>query len=333
MPIVDSQKVYKDLEQKKFSPVYLFFGDEPYLLDQIPDRFKYSVLDESTYDFNFSLFHAKDADVNSVKDTVETLPVMAPYRLCILRDAHELKENEWNELSGLITNPVESTVFVLISDKLDKRKKSVKQVLDSAVCAEFKKPYENQVPQWINYLGETYDLKITQPAIHRLHRLVGNNLTELGHQIEKIKNFIGERNVVEIDDVNQVVSNSKEESVFDFTKAVGKKDKVTALEQLVRLLDQGQNEIGIVSLLARHFRVLLTVRSGMDQNMGGAKLASLAQVPVYFIDEYCDQAKVWPVKKIEEALVLLNETDKALKTSPLSSHIWLENLVLKSTAL
>lgn len=333
MALVDSQKIYKDLDQKKFSPVYLFFGDEPYLLDQIPDRFKYGVLDENSFDFNYSQFYAKDSDIQTIKDTVETLPVMAPYRLCILKDAHNLKDSDWNDLSSLFTNPVESTILVLISDKLDKRKKSVKQILDTAVCSEFKKPYENQIPQWINYLAQNVDLKFSQPAIHRLHRLVGNNLSELSHQIEKIKNYVGHQTQVEIDDVNQVVSNSKEESVFDFTKAIGKKDKVGALEQLVRLLDQGQNEVGIVSLLARHMRVLLTVRAGLDNGIGGGKLASLAQVPAYFIDEYCDQARVWPIKKIEDALVLLNETDKALKTSPLSSHIWLENLVLKACAL
>ena len=79
--------------------------------------------------------------------------------------------------------------------------------------------------------------------------------------------------------------------------------------------------------------MLLTVRSGLDQGFGGAKLASLAQVPTYFIESYCDQAKHWPMRKLEDALVVLQETDKALKSSPVSSHIWLENMVLKSCSL
>ncbi|MBC7456675.1 MAG: DNA polymerase III subunit delta, partial [Bdellovibrionaceae bacterium] len=195
------------------------------------------------------------------------------------------------------------------------------------------KPYDNQVPQWINYLAQNYELKFSQDAIHRLHRLVGNNLSELNNQIEKIKNYVGDRSVVDVADVNSVVSNSREESVFDFTKAIGKKDRISALEQLVQLIDQGQNEIGIVALLARHMRILLTVRSGLDQGIGGAKLASVAQVPAYFIEGYCDQARHWPVRKIEEALVVLSDTDKALKSSPISSHIWLENMVLKSCSL
>ena len=333
MAEVNHQKIYKDLEDKKLSPLYFCFGDEPYLLNQIPDRFKYAVLDENSFDFNYSLFYAGSSDINTIKDAVETLPIMTMSRLVILKNAQDLKDSEWNELESLFSNPVSSTVFVLMADKVDKRKKGIKLLLDKAVSAEFKKPYDNQVPQWINYLAQNYELSFAPPAIHRLHRLVGNNLTELAHQIEKIKNYVGAKKQVDLTDVNDVVSHSKEESVFDFTRAVGMKDRVMALEQLVSLFDQGENEVAIVAMLARHMRILLTVRSGMDQGLGGPKLASLAQVPAYFIESYCDQARGWSVKKIEEAIVILSDTDKALKSSPLSSHIWLENLVLKSCSL
>lgn len=333
MPVVDSQLIYKDLESKKIKPIYFFYGDEPYLIDQIPSRFKQSVLDESTYDFNYSLFYAGDADIQIIKDTIETLPVMTMQRLVIVKNCQQFNEKEWQDLQSVISNPVESTVLVMMADKIDKRKKGIKLLMDHAVTSEFKKPYENQVPQWINYIAQGFELKFTQEATHRIHRLVGNNLSEISHQIEKIKNFVGDKSTVDLDDVNNVVSSSREESVFDFTKAIGKKDRVTALEQLVQLIDQGQSEIGIVSLLARHMRILLTVRSGLDNGIGGTKLASIAQVPTYFIEGYCDQAKVWPVKKIEEAMVILSDTDRALKSSPISSHIWLENMVLKSCSL
>lgn len=333
MAIIDQQKLYKDLESKKFQSIYFLFGDEPYLLNQCVDRFKYAVLDENTFDFNYSLFYSNDADITTVKDTVETLPVFTSHRLIILKNAHELKDSELIQLEPILENPVESSVFVIFAEKVDKRKKAIKILLDKAVCVEFKKPYDNQVPQWISHLAQNLGMNITVDAIHRLHRLVGNNLSELNNQLQKIHQFLGVKTAIELADVNAVVSFSREENIFDFTRAIGQKDRVKALEQLVSLLDQGQNEVGIVHLLSRHVRMLLTVRSGMDQGLGGAKLASLAQVPSYFIESYCDQARLWPIRKLENALIVLHETDKALKSSPVSSHIWLENMVLKSCSL
>ena len=246
---------------------------------------------------------------------------------------HELKENELVQLEPILENPVQSSVFVVFGDKVDKRKKAIKILLEKAVCVEFKKPYENELPQWISHLAKDLGLKISAEAIHRIHRLVGNNLSELDNQLRKIQLYLGERSNIELADVNAVVSFSREENIFDFTKAIGQKDRVKALEQLVSLLDQGQNETGIVHLLSRHVRMLLAVRAGMDQGIGGAKLASLVQVPSYFIESYCDQARSWSLRKLEDTLMILQDTDKALKSSPVSSHIWLENMVLKSCSL
>jgi DNA polymerase-3 subunit delta len=330
----DHQKFYKELESKKFKPVYFLYGDEPYLLNPCVNRFKFSVLDESAIDFNYSLFYAKEADPAQIIDVVETLPVFSSRRLVIVKNIQDFKDSEFQELESLLKNPVDSTVLVIFADKFDKRKKNFKTLVDHSVSVEFKKPYENQYPQWILHMVREVNLNINNDAIHRLHRLVGNNLSELENQIHKIAEYIGgAKKTIELSDVNAVITVTREENIFDFTKALGHKDRAKALEQLVNLLDQGQPEILIVRWVSEHMRKLLTVRAGMDQGFGGTKLANMCNIVPYFIESYCDQARFWTVKQIEEALVVLHETDKALKSSPISSHIWLENLVLKSCSL
>lgn len=330
MALIDAQKFYRDLEKGELSPLYFIFGEEPYLLNQSVDRFKFAVLTEGAIDFNYSLFYASDAEVSSVRDAVETLPMMAPKRLVILKEAQELTDREWAELETLFTAPVDSTVFVILAARVDKRKKQIRLLLEAADCVEFKKPYDNQIPGWVKYIAGSLGLEISEDAILLLAKLVGSHLSEIEAELKKLANFVGDRKRIEVGDVAQAVSRSKEESVFDFTRAIGESDRVRALEHLVHLLDQGQSEIGIVSLLARHVRLLLTVKRGLEQGLSGSKLAHAAQVPPYFLDTYVMQSRLWTVKKLEQTLVVLAETDKALKSSPLSSHIWLENLVLKT---
>lgn len=330
MAVIDAQKFYRDLEKGQLAPLYFLFGEEPYLLNQSVDRFKFAVLNEGAIDFNYSLFYASDADVGVVRDAVETLPMMAARRLVILKESQELTDKEWAELEPLIENAVDSTVFVLLASRVDKRKKFIRSLLDKAECVEFKKPYENQIPSWINYIAQSLGLTISNEAIHLLHKLAGHHLTEIEGELKKLGEYVEGQRRIEVADVAAVVSRSKEENVFDFTKAIGENDRVKALEHLVHLLDQGQNEIGIISLVARHVRILLTVKKGMDEGLQGAKLAHYAQVPPYFLETYTDQSRRWTAKKLEQTLVVLSETDKALKSSPLSSHIWLENMVLKT---
>ncbi|MBX2989164.1 MAG: DNA polymerase III subunit delta [Bdellovibrionaceae bacterium] len=331
MALIDAQKFYRDLEEGRLSPLYFIFGEEPYLLQQSMERFKHVLLDPNTQDFNFNSYYAGDADVAHVRDAVELLPMMAPRRLVILREAQELNDKEWAELEPLLQTPVDSTVFVVMASRVDKRKRPMRLLMDKAQAVEFKKPYENQIPSWIRYIAGSLALEMSDEAVHLLHKLVGHHLTEIEAELKKLGDYVGEgRRRIEVQDVAAAVSRTKEENVFDFARAVGENNRVKALEQLVRLLDQGQNEIGIIALVARHVRVLMTIKKGLDEGLYGAKLAHFAQVPPYFLDQYLEQARLWTARKLEQTLVVLAETDRALKSSPLSSHIWLENMILKT---
>jgi DNA polymerase-3 subunit delta len=73
----------------------------------------------------------------------------------------------------------------------------------------------------------------------------------------------------------------------------------------------------------------MALKRGQEEGLYGAKLANVAQVPPYFLDQYLEQTKVWTLRHLEKSLAVLAETDKALKSSPLSSHIWLENMILR----
>ena len=329
MPVIDAAQFYKEIDGGKVHPLYFFFGEEPYLLNQSILRFKYQVLDESNWDFNFDQFYAADAKVDTIRDTVQMLPMMSPRRLVILKEAQELTDKEWAELEEVIETPSESTVFVVLASKIDKRKKAMKLLIDHAQAIEFKKPYDNEIPGWIRHIAKGLGLQIAEDAVSLMHRLVGSHLTEIESELLKLKDFCTTGRI-EVSDVAQVVSRSKEESIFDFAKAIGEGNRVVALEQLVHLLDQGQSEIGIVSMISRHIRILLLVKRGLEEGLNKSQISQKAQVPPYFLEQYMKQAHHWTISGLENNLVLLSDTDRALKSSPLSSHIWLENMVLKS---
>jgi DNA polymerase-3 subunit delta len=99
---------------------------------------------------------------------------------------------------------------------------------------------------------------------------------------------------------------------------------------LANLLDHGQNEVGVLALISRHVRILKLVADGLREGLSGPKLASRAGVSPYFLKSYVDQARAWSDRKIEHTFQALVDTDRALKSSPVASHIWLENFVVQT---
>jgi DNA polymerase-3 subunit delta len=330
MAMREAQRFYTDLDRKVFDPVYFLFGEEAFFIDEALLRIKKSVLLPQDMDFNYTQFSAKDNEIEQILDEAITLPVFIQKRLVVVHNTQDFTDKEMALLVDYVKNPSESAVLVLIASKIDKRKKAMKSLIDLSICIEFRKPFDYQIPQWIKYLAQKEDLKITDEAKQLLHRLVGSHLLELQAEMTKLKDFLGDRKSIDVQDVAAVVSSSKEESIFQLTQALGELNLVTALETLVKLMDQGQNEIGIIAMVARHIRILLFVKRGEKQGLFGAKLAEYAKVPHYFLDEYLAQARLWSNGGLLKTLQLLSKTDFALRASPTSSHIWLENLVLQT---
>jgi len=337
MAQLDPQKLYekieKSLSEQSFSPIYFFYGDEPYLIHQAVQYLKTCALHGTVLDFNYSSYYASDANVVNVRDEIETLPMMSSRRVVILREVQDLSDKEWDDLEPVLANPVQTTVLILVGSKLDKRKKFFKLLLEQSEMVEFKKPYENQIPGWIRHICRAHGLDIDEEAIQLLHRLAGSQLTEIEAEVKKLADYVGERKTIRLEDVAQCVSRRREENVFELTEKIASGDRVSALLRLAHLLEQGQSEVGITSLVARHMRILLQIKQGQAAGLTGQKLSAFAQVPNYYLQDYLQQARIWTEKQLESSLLLLAETDKALKSSPLSSHIWLENLILKTCEL
>lgn len=332
-------RLTQTLKKGEFAPLYCLFGEESFLALRAKEEIIEAVVPEGMRDFNLNIFDGVDCDVARVRDALETLPMMSPNRLVVLLNSDKLKDKEWEVLQPLIEAPHDGSVLVCIATKVDKRKKQWKRLLESGVALECKRPYENQIPEWIDFLGKRHAVRFDEEAAGALQQVVGSNLADLDGEIQKLSIYCGgkagggkgSRKTVEptVEDVMKVASPVKIESVFDFAEAVGRNDRARALYCLANLLDQGQNEIGIIALVARHIRILRTMLEGLREGLSGARLASKAGISPYFVRDYSDQARLWTPTKIDQTLEALFDTDRALKTSPVVSHIWLENFIVR----
>lgn len=326
----DLRKMQQRLESSAPGPLYLLLGDEPFLVQEAIATLKSKCLEPGTQDFNLEVFDVGDAPVGQVRDAVEMLPMMSAKRLVIFRGVDGLKDKDWEFLFPLFERPVESTTFVMVAEEMDRRKKSFKKASESAVLVELKRPYENQIGTWIDYLAYRNEIAIAREAAHMLRQFVGVNLSELNSEISKLKTYLGDRRQIETKDVLQVVSQSRVDRIFDLTDAIGRRDCASALQSLANLLEHGQNEVGVLSMITRHVRILAHIREGQREGLSGARLSAKAGIPQFLLSQYQSQVTRWSEDKISQTYQALQDTDRALKSSGLPSHVWLENFILKT---
>ena len=324
------QRLYDSIGSKEIYPLYLFEGDETFLMDEAVKLLEEAIVGEGMRDFNLNTFFGGEAEAAQIRDAVETLPVMAQARLVIVKNASDLTDKEWEQLMPLIEEPVPSTAFICAGTKFDRRKRHIKKFMEKGVVVEFKRPYDNQIPDWIRELSKRQSLKMSPDAVAAFHELVGSNLHDIQAELTKLKEFIGNRNQVSIEDVEKAVTRVRLDTVFQLTDAIAKNDRQGALVSLANLLENGQNEIGVLAMISRHVRILKLINDGIREGLSGQKLSSRAGVQPFRLKTYVEQARVWNQQKIERTFRALLDTDRALKSSPVASHIWLENFVVQT---
>lgn len=326
----DSDRLYRSLKSSEIKPFYCLYGDETFLLEDALRALINTALDGGLADFNLDVFYGADAEVTRIRDVYETLPMMATRRVVVVKEAQQLSAKELEQLLPVLDQPLDGAVLILVASKVDMRLKFFKKFSEAGVSVKFDRPYDNQIPGWIENLAGRLGLKMTPQATDLLHQMVGGSLVDIHNELSKLSAYLGSDKVVEASHVQEVVARIRIDSIFALAEAIGTNHREAALVCLANLLGHGENPVGIVALISRHVRILTMAKEGAREGLSSSQLASRIGVNPYFMKDYLQQARSWPDDKLRSTHSVLLETDRALKSSPVSSHIWLENLVLKT---
>ena len=314
---------------KPLYPIYFVTGKDVFFTSEIKKTLIKHALSGKMTDFNFDEMSAEETKAPDLLSRLETLPFMSKRRLVFFNHAEKLKENDWKQLSLFLSQPSRHAVVCFFFDKKDARKKHFKLLQKKGLGLLAESPKEWDLSPWIDFLAQKEEVAFAPSARALFTDLVGANLMEMKIEMKKLKQYIGEEKRISQQDVINCVSHLKTQSVFHLADAIGKKDTVQALNCLIRLLEQNQNELGALAVLARHIRILSRLKEGKEQKLNKTQLARFAGISPYFLNNYLNQAQAQTLRHIQMIASALLETDKALKSSPLSADLYLKSFILK----
>jgi len=308
--------------------LYLF-GAEKFFLDRALKQLVDATVPEDARDFNLQVFYGKESQIETVLDSVRTLPVFSPTRVVLIKNADKLNASDLDALASYVENPVPETCLVLVGDKIDRRKKFFQTFQKKGTLVEFKGLYENQIPSFIKDQATAAGYNFTEDALALFCRRSGSSLQEIDGELQKLFQYLGpERKLVDVADVEAIVSDTRVDSIFDMVNAVGRREAGEALRLLGRLLDEGIAPLLVLSMITRHFRQLWMSRELIDGGAVRNDISKRIGVNPYFVDGLIAQARLFSHKQYRHSFELLLATDIALKSTGSNPGAMLEELLL-----
>lgn len=308
-----AQKLITDLKNQKFSPIYLLHGEEPYYIDFVSDYIEQKVLSEAEKGFNQTVIYAtKETDPVSIINNAKRYPMMSEYQVIIVKEAQNL---EWDKAENVLTayfnQPLKSSILVFCYKykKFDKRKKLFKLIEKAGITLESNKIYDNKVAPWINEYINHSGHKIRPDASALMEEYLGNNLSKIVNELEKLLINVPKEREITTTDVQNNIGISKDFNVFELNKALSNRDVVKA-NQIINYFASNPKSHPIpviLGSLSNYFTKILKCHYAPDKSQ--ATIAKIAGVHSFFAGEYISAMRHYNQWKTFQIIGYLREYD------------------------
>jgi len=335
-PQIDElQRLKQAIRQKTPERLYVFHGEESFLLHHYLEQLRKLLVDELTESFNYTKLTNETFDIRSFSDAVESLPMMAEYTFIWVDDIDIFKLNEADrtKLTELFSDvPDYCTVvftYQTVEWKPDKRQKKLWEAIDkNGTVVEFAKQNLRDLTAWVTRHFAANGKTITPELCTYLIDITGGTMTALSGEISKISAYSG-ADAITRSDIDAVTEPVMDAVVFQMTDLLGEGKYGPALLKLQQLLKMQQEPIAILGAIGSHFRRLGTARTLLDHGRNSSELMRLCGISDYPARKTMAAAGKFSAAFCAKAAELIMETDYQLKTSYDDADRLLEVLILR----
>nr|MDQ6888861.1 DNA polymerase III subunit delta [Bacteroidota bacterium] len=226
---MNTHSIVTNWKKNIFKSIYWLEGEEEFFIDEIIDYAERKILSPADSEFNLTVFYGKDANWADIINACRRYPMFAERQVVLLKEAQQMKDID--KLEAYVEKPLGSTLFVVSykGKTLDGRGRLSKLIKKNGEVFLSKKIYENQLPAWTNGYLQAKGLQIAPRALTLLVDHVGNDLSRIANEIDKLSMNLGrEKNITE-NDIEKYIGVSKEYNIFELQHAFSKKDHAKAI--------------------------------------------------------------------------------------------------------
>ncbi len=264
--------ILQDIRNRIFKPVYLLMGDESYYIDLICDAIIENALNENERDFNQTILYGADVDDFAiVVNAAKRFPMMAEHQLIVVKEAQNIRGID--NLSYYLQKPLMSTILVICyKNGTLKNKKILAGIEKIGLVYESKKLYESQLPAFINTYVAAKKLAIDPKAVSMLADFVGNDLSRLSGELDKLAISLPEGSMrITPESVEHNVGISKDFNNYELLNAIVTRN-VSKAAQIVQYFEQNPKNnplVVTISVLFNFFSNLLLCFFATDRSENG----------------------------------------------------------------
>ncbi len=318
------------------SSINLYYGLESFLMEEACLKLSEQVPKDER-EWNLLTLDLEEVPVEQVIQEAEMPSFFGGTRLILAKNAtffttaKPKKELNYN-LDALLTyiaQPAEtsSIVFTVTSDKLDKRKKLVKQMEKFASVIKFDPLKGQALLKWVTDRFRSHKVKISREVCIIFIQTVGANLRLLDQECKKLALYVGERGVVTEEAIYNLIPRTLGDNVFQLTEKIAEQKTSEAWQIWEDLLAQKEEPIKILALITRQFRLLYQTKVLSARGLPASEIAKQLGVHPYPIKLAYSQSAAFSEERLRSLLAMAIAADQEIKSGKMDKVLAIERIL------
>ncbi len=326
------QQLKKQIKEKKIEGIYLFYGEEKFIMNAYLDRTADTALSDSDRVMNLDVFDAPNTDIERTMDAMSTLPFMGEKRVVILKELDLFNSKNSAKVEKLLTaldQLPSTTVLIIQESEIDKRGKLYKKVNTLGRCVEFKPLSEDELVQYIADQLNKKGKKIERSVAKYFVNAIGFDLTIIHNELDKLMAFYEHVEIIERQGIDEICTKSVENRIFELVECMGTSRRQIAMKLYHDLLLLKEPPMRILFMITRQFRLILQAKLLVEQKVDHGTMASKLKVPSFVLEKNIRQSHNFSSLQLKQALQECLEAEVAMKTGKMDIALSIELLILK----
>jgi len=326
---------YEDIlnltKQEKIYPIYLLYGNENYLKEDISKKLRNRLIAPAYRELNYKIFYGEKLSINELINDLKTLPMISKHKLLVIKEAEKINKNDETKLINYFDRPSLKNNFstlIIIYKEGKPNKELITAIKRVGIAVNFSITDKSKLALWIKSKFRQSNKKITQEALFYLQSIVGSDLGRLFNEIEKIDIYTKDQKTIEKEDVMITIGGSEAVNIFKVLDAIGDKDIKNALDGLVKLNQGNLHHLSIFAMIYRQIKLILQTKLLLTKGFNFKEVEKKLKLPYFVVEKIIKQSKKYTFKEICKSYELLNTADLEFKDSQKEPKIILEELVI-----
>ncbi len=349
---MDYRQVHTKIKRGEFLPLYLFSGPDSYMQEKLLSFLLQQLKEKTGRAFYLERVDGREVALPDLLQRFRQVTIFSEGRVAWVsnapyfsssrgkgegkiespgKDSTAVKKEAENDLQSFARGGVDDLIIIFPVESVDRRKKLVKDMEKAGVLVEFPPPRGPALSKWIQAELGREGKAIDDAAVRLLVERVGEDLTRLRSELDKLIAYLGSDLQVSADVIRRLVPESRQGNIFKLVGAIGKKNAGEAYEHLSRMRQQNEHPLVMLTMIARQFRLLYQALLLEKEGLPARRIASELKVPPFAVEELLAQVKLYREVSLAKTLIQLKVLDQEIKTGQRDAAEALERLVLQLT--